>query len=93
MLEAGSDLERLVARTAEIAVRWKAVVVIDRGGPAASAIPALERAKVKVRLISLPDLVRACGDFHDAAVHARLVAPWRLPADRRRRRGVEAAGG
>ena len=26
----------------------------------------------RVRLIPLTELVRACGDFHDAAVHARL---------------------
>lgn len=73
IVEAGSDLERLVTRAAEVAQRWNALVIIDRGGPAASAIPALERAGVSVRLISLPDFVRACGDFHDAAVHARLT--------------------
>jgi phage terminase large subunit-like protein len=73
VLEHGSDLEHLVARTAEIATRWGGVVVMDRGGPAASAIPALERAGVTVRLIALPDFARACGDFHDAAVHARLA--------------------
>jgi hypothetical protein len=72
VLEAGSDLELLITRTIEIAKAWKAVVVIDRGSPAGSAIPALERAKVKVRLISLTDLVRACGDFHDAAIHGQL---------------------
>lgn len=73
VIEHSSDLERLVARTGEVAVRWDATVVLDRGGPAASAIPALERAGARIRLISLPDFVRACGDFHDAAVHARLA--------------------
>jgi hypothetical protein len=72
IVDAGSDLERLVGRAVEVATRWNALVVLDRGGPAASTIPALERAGVRVRLISLPDFVRACGDFHDAAVHARL---------------------
>jgi len=72
IIEATSDLERLVTRTAEVARRWDAPIVLDRGGPAASAIPALERAGATVRLIALPDFVRACGDFHDAAVHARL---------------------
>jgi hypothetical protein len=78
VIEAGSDLERLVARAGEIANRWQATIVIDRGGPAASAVPALERATTyapgahRVRLISLPDFVRACGDFHDAAIHGRL---------------------
>lgn len=72
VIDAGSDLERLVSRAGEIAERWDATIVLDRGGPAASAIPALERAGARVRLISLPDFVRACGDFHDAAVHAHL---------------------
>jgi hypothetical protein len=72
VVEAGSDLERLVGRAAEVAVRWGVPVVLDRGGPAASAIPALERAEATLRLIAVPDLVRACGDFHDAAVHGRL---------------------
>lgn len=73
VIEHTSDLERLVTRCAKIASDWRATVVIDRGGPAASAIAALERARVKVRLIALPDFVRACGDFHDAAVHAQLA--------------------
>jgi hypothetical protein len=79
VIEAGSDLELLVARAAEVANTWDALITIDRGSPAASAIPALERATMRqdglghrVRLIPLTDLVRASGDFHDAAVHARL---------------------
>jgi hypothetical protein len=80
VIEAGSDLERIVARAAEVANRWGALITIDRGSPAASAIPALERLTLtddgsgrhKVRLIPLTDLVRACGDFHDAASHARI---------------------
>lgn len=72
VVEAGADLERLVARAGEVSVRWRCPVVLDRGGPAASAIPHLERVGAEVRLIALPDFVRACGDFHDAAVHGRL---------------------
>lgn len=77
VIEAGSDLERLVRRAGEIARDQDAYVVIDRGSPAASAVPALERATSRgsshrVRLIAHTDLVRACGDFHDAAVHGRL---------------------
>lgn len=78
VIEAGSDLDRLVTRAGEVAARWEANIVIDRGGPAASAVPALERATAwgagnhRVRLIGLPDLARACGDFYDAATHARL---------------------
>jgi hypothetical protein len=79
VLEAGSDLDRIVLRAAEVANRWNALITIDRGSPAASAIPALERMTAKedglghrVRLIPLTELVRACGDFHDAAVHAQI---------------------
>lgn len=79
VLESGSDLELLVARTAEVANRWDALITIDRGSPAASAIPALERLTQRpdglshrVRLIPMTELVRACGEFHDAAIHARL---------------------
>jgi hypothetical protein len=86
VIEAGSDLERLVARTAEVANKWNAMITIDRGSPAASAIPALEKATRRsdgthlVRLIPLTELVRACGDFHDAAITARLShrADYRL---------------
>jgi hypothetical protein len=80
VIEVGSDLEGLVARAAEIANTWDALITIDRGSPAASAIPALERATMRpdglshrVRLIPFGDMVRACGDFHDAAVHARIT--------------------
>jgi hypothetical protein len=78
LLESGSDLDRIVMRAAEVANQWNGLITLDRGSPAASAIPALERltsddkGRHKVRLIPLTDLVRACGDFHDAAVHARL---------------------
>lgn len=76
VIEASSDLEAIVTRAAEIAVTWDALITIDRGSPAASAIPALEQATKRddgthrVRLIPLTELVRACGDFHDSAVQA-----------------------
>ena len=79
VIEAGSDLDKLVTRAGEVANEWDGLITIDRGSPAASAIPALERATTsedglsnRVRLIPLTELVRACGDFHDAAVHAQL---------------------
>jgi phage terminase large subunit-like protein len=78
VLESGSDLEAIVRRAAEVACTWDALITIDRGSPAASAIPALEKATARgdgthrVRLIPLGDLVKACGDFHDAATKARL---------------------
>lgn len=72
VIEHTADLDRLVRRTVEVARRWDSVVVIDRGSPAANAIPAIEKAGVAVRSLSIVDFTRACVDFHDAAVHARL---------------------
>ena len=43
VIDTGSDLERLVQQAADIANRWDALIIVDRGSPAASAIPALER--------------------------------------------------
>jgi Terminase large subunit, T4likevirus-type, N-terminal len=72
VIEHTSDIDRLVTRTVEIASRNGALVVLDRGNPASSAVPALERAGVEVRMIPAPDFARACGDFYDAARFARL---------------------
>ena len=73
VVEHSADLERIVARTVEVALRWDAPVLIERGGPAASAVPVLEASGVQVRVVSLTDFVRACGDFHDAAVRGQLA--------------------
>jgi phage terminase large subunit-like protein len=73
VIEHTSDLERLADRTIAVALRQRAPVVLDRGNPAASFVPALEQAGVEVRLISMPDFARACGDFHDAARYRRLA--------------------
>lgn len=72
VVEHSHDVELLVMRCVDVAVRHDATVVLDRGSPAASAVPALERAGVTVRMISLPDFVRACGSFYDAALHSKL---------------------
>lgn len=73
VLEHTADLARAVEKTIEVARRWTAPVLIERGGPAASAVPQLEQAGVTVRVVSLPDFVRACGDFHDAALTRQLA--------------------
>jgi len=79
LIESGSDLERIVQRAADVANQWNGLITIDRGSPAASAVPALERLtwddttlQHKVRLIPLVELVRASGDFHDAARRAAI---------------------
>jgi len=73
VVEHTSDVEHLVSRTVEIAGRQRALVVLDRQNPAASVVPALERAGIEVRMISAPDFARACGDFYDAARFRRLT--------------------
>lgn len=73
VIEHTTDLQHLVARTVEVAARHAATVVIDRPSPAGACIPALERAAVTVQLIALPEVQRACGEFHDA-ISAALVA-------------------
>lgn len=73
VLEASSDIEGLISRAIDVATRTKCLVVIDRGGPAASAIARLEKAKVKVRMIPMTELANACGDLHDAVKHATFA--------------------
>ena len=73
VIEHTSDVQRLETRTIEVASRHRAEVVIDRGSPACSFEPALERAGVTVLLISGPDFARACGEFHDAARLRRVA--------------------
>jgi hypothetical protein len=72
VIEHTSDVDRLTARTIEVARRAGALVVLDRGNPASSLVPALEREQVEVRLIPGPEFARACGDFYDAARFRRL---------------------
>ena len=73
---AGVDQRPRTARRCavpKIANRWRTQVVVDRGSPAGSTIPKLERAGVDVRMIAFPDLVKACGDFHDATMAGRVA--------------------
>jgi hypothetical protein len=67
----------IVPRLKELTTRWPYVmVVIDSGGPAASLLPELKRAKIKrVHTITTGEVVRACGAFYDAAMQATLSHP------------------
>lgn len=82
IIETGNDLEALVRRAAANANATEGVILIQHGSPAASAVPALEKAtqyrekgKVvnRVRVVSTTDMTRASADFHDAVKNARLV--------------------
>lgn len=72
VVEHTGDLQHLVARSIEVADRHGSPVVIDRGSPAGACIPALERADVQVNTLPLPELARACGEFHDAVVAGQV---------------------
>ena len=67
----------VVDRIAALTARWPHVaVVLDSGGPAASLLPDLKRAKVKrVVTISSREVAQACGAFYDLAVQERLAHP------------------
>lgn len=73
VIEQSSDLFRVIEHAVNAAKQWKATVIIDRASPAGSAIPAFERAHIKVRQIALPEFARACGNFHDAVPRGELT--------------------
>lgn len=89
VIESTTDLELLARRAAANAIAAETVVCVAHGTPAASAIPALERATKyrkaghdvhRVRVISVTEQTRAAGDFHDAVKNARVThqADYRL---------------
>lgn len=51
----------------------KVTVVVDQQSPAASMVPALRAAGVKVNVTSAGDMSKACGAFYDAALEGRLT--------------------
>lgn len=73
VIEQSTDLFRIIEHAVNAAKLHKAEVVIDRASPASSALPAFDRAKIKYRLIGLPEHARACGDFHDAVMRGALT--------------------
>jgi len=72
VVQASADLAGLTAKTIKYAKRHRAIVIVDRASPAGACIPALERAKVKVEMIAQPEMVRACGEFHDSVIAGRI---------------------
>ena len=74
-----SDLESLIRRAADNAVRFNGWVLVGAGSPAASAIPTLEKltgygrkGKHRVKVLAQPEMARAVGSFYDATVARRL---------------------
>ena len=84
-----------VERLAELAPKRNAVVCIDSTGMAASLIPALIEAGVKVVAYSTRDVVRACGSFVEKVDESELRHPGQpelaLAVDAARKRKVGEA--
>lgn len=86
------------------AVEWlveragkKIPVVVDGQSPAASMVPALRNAGVRVVVTAAPDMAKACGDFYDAVVEGRLThldqSQLNTALAGARKRPIGAAGG
>lgn len=72
-------------------------VVVDSMSPAASMVPALKAAKVRVVVTTAADMAKACGGFYDAAFEGRLShfdqAPLNEALAGARKRPIGTAGG
>lgn len=86
------------------AVEWlveragkKIPVVVDGQSPAASMVPALRAAGVRLVVTSAADMAKACGSFYDAVLEDRLThfdqAPLNAALLGARKRPIGAAGG
>lgn len=64
----------LVDRLADLQKTWKpCTVVVDSASPAASLIPDLEAARVRLTITGTAEMRKACGAFYDAATDGTLV--------------------
>jgi phage terminase large subunit-like protein len=50
-------------------------VVLDPAGPVGSLVPALEKARIRLKLMSARDMAQACGALYDATI----TQQWRHP--------------
>jgi hypothetical protein len=64
----------MVSRAAELSKKWgDSLFVVSQTGPAASLIPDLQKAGVKVHTAGPRDEVQACGRFFDAVMEGKVV--------------------
>lgn len=72
-------------------------VVVDAQSPAASMVPALKAAGVRVNVTTAADMAKACGSFFDAVSEGRLThfdqAPLNTALAGARKRPIGTAGG
>ena len=73
IVDALEGVHWLVERTAEVALRWGAPVVVDVAGPAGSLVPVLEAQGVSVLPVTTRGACEAAAALYDGVV-GRLVA-------------------
>lgn len=64
----------VVQRMKELKEKWGPVaIVVDQGSPAASLIPDLTAARIRVTQTNATDMAQACGDFYDRVQNERIL--------------------
>lgn len=72
LIENREGVSWVAQRVLDLSRRWKAQVVIDGYGPAASLIDPLEKLGIKVEKYSTRDMVASCGLVYDALLDKKL---------------------
>lgn len=64
----------VVKRLKELKEKWNPVaIVVDQGSPAASLLPDLQAARIRVMTTNATDMANACGSFYDRVQNERLL--------------------
>jgi hypothetical protein len=74
--------EWMVARARALQARHRPrYFVVDPAGPVGSLIPALERARVRVQVMTTRDMAQACGALYDAVITEQVRHKGQQPLD------------
>lgn len=61
-------------RLKELKEKWEPVaIVVDQGSPAASLLPELQAARIRVMQTTASDIANACGQFYDRVQNEKLL--------------------
>jgi len=84
LVETFDDVSRMEARARELSRKYRASVVIDGNGPAASIADELENGSPKVRVerLTTPQYAVACAKFFDAVIDGNIRVRRSNPMDR-----------
>lgn len=72
LVDTRPDVLWVVDRCIELQRRHGGRIRIDGGGPAGALLQDLDRARVRVEVLSTRDVVQACGAFYDGLIDGRL---------------------